>query len=299
MIIISLLVNLLFSSQPATVQAAPSVEEIQTLPPSEVIMARPFVTSLGEIEVIHNLELDSRDIIKLFPSPELGIGSQVRIWRAPEYIINDSNHQLTVKSWGYTIDEVLKEAKIQLGPEDTISPPITETVSRGITISITRIAKGSLVVSEDIPYKTETKEDNTLEKGKQKVITEGERGRKDIEYLVITKNGFEESRTLIKETVVKTPVSRVIAIGTKETVLSSVSGKSSWTYTKTAMRNYSRGTSIRVTNLANGKSVTTTVGDYGPSTGTGRILDLNIDAWEQIASSSEGVISVKVEEIKS
>ena len=298
MIIISLVVSMLFSPQIGIAHAAPNVAEIKTLPPSQVVLAPPFVTSLGEIEAMQNLELSHRDVVKLFPLPEWGIGSQVQIWRAPEYTITDSDHQLTIKSWGYTVGEVLTEAQIQIGPEDTVSPALTETVSRDLTIAITRIARDSLVVSEDIAYETQKKDDSTLERGKQKVITEGEKGRKEIEYLVTTKNGKEESRTKIKETIVKAPVTKVIAIGTKDTVVSSVSGRSSWTFTKTAMRNYSRGTTIRVTNLANGKSVVTQVGDYGPTSATGRVLDLNIDAWEQIASASEGIINVRVEEIQ-
>jgi len=52
-----------------------------------------------------------------------------------------------------------------------------------------------------------------------------------------------------------------------------------------------------VTNLSNGKRVEVVVGDHGPEEGTGRILDLERSAFEEIASLGAGTISVKVEEI--
>lgn len=51
------------------------------------------------------------------------------------------------------------------------------------------------------------------------------------------------------------------------------------------------GSRIRVTNQANGKSVTLVVADRGPWYG-GRILDLSIGAFQRIASASSGLATV-------
>jgi rare lipoprotein A (peptidoglycan hydrolase) len=75
-----------------------------------------------------------------------------------------------------------------------------------------------------------------------------------------------------------------------------MSGGASWYSAPTgtcAMRDAPKGTVVRVTNLANGKSVTCTVSDYGP-TMQSRIIDLSKGSFSQIADPAQGVIQVRV-----
>lgn len=68
-----------------------------------------------------------------------------------------------------------------------------------------------------------------------------------------------------------------------------------------AMRRRDWGTMIKVTNLANGKSVIVRLNDFGPNKklhDQGRIIDLSKGAFEKIASLKQGVINVKVEVLK-
>lgn len=57
-------------------------------------------------------------------------------------------------------------------------------------------------------------------------------------------------------------------------------------------------TRVRVTNLANGKTVTVRINDRGPYV-DGRCLDLSLAAFEKIASTSAGVAEVKYEVLAS
>ena len=61
-----------------------------------------------------------------------------------------------------------------------------------------------------------------------------------------------------------------------------------------AHRTLPMGTAVRVTNLANGLQVTCRVADRGPFVG-GRIIDLDREDFDVIASTSQGVISVRIE----
>lgn len=54
------------------------------------------------------------------------------------------------------------------------------------------------------------------------------------------------------------------------------------------------GSKVRVTNLANNRSVTVTVNDRGPFV-RGRIIDLTKKAFSQLANPNEGVINVEIE----
>ena len=58
------------------------------------------------------------------------------------------------------------------------------------------------------------------------------------------------------------------------------------------------GTMVRVTNLANGKSIDVKINDRGPY-GPGRVIDLSSAAFEKIAKLSTGVINAQYEIISS
>jgi rare lipoprotein A len=64
-----------------------------------------------------------------------------------------------------------------------------------------------------------------------------------------------------------------------------------------ASTEYSFGSKVKVTNLANGKEVVVTIKDYGPvkALHPDRVLDLGKEAFKKIASTGAGVIEVRVE----
>lgn len=63
-----------------------------------------------------------------------------------------------------------------------------------------------------------------------------------------------------------------------------------------AHRHLPFGHQLRVTNVANGKSVVVTVNDRGPFIG-GRIIDLSRASFAQIASTKQGVARVRIESV--
>ena len=81
-------------------------------------------------------------------------------------------------------------------------------------------------------------------------------------------------------------------------------GTASWYKFKngnfTASPDFAKGTILRVHNLANGKFVDVTVNDWGPERDKhpDRVVDLDYVAFQKIAATSAGLISVKVEPLK-
>jgi len=78
-------------------------------------------------------------------------------------------------------------------------------------------------------------------------------------------------------------------------------GNASWYRYKNgnfaASPDFLKGSVLKVTNLANGKSVEVTVNDFGPDRAIhpDRVIDLDRVAFEKIASPSAGIVKVKVE----
>ena len=80
------------------------------------------------------------------------------------------------------------------------------------------VEKPELVVStEVIPFEIITQNDDTLPKGKTKVIQEGVSGERTIYTEVSTVNG-EKSSKVVENTITKQPVNKIVAVGTKEEV---------------------------------------------------------------------------------
>jgi murein DD-endopeptidase MepM/ murein hydrolase activator NlpD len=68
---------------------------------------------------------------------------------------------------------------------------------------------------ENIPFTTEVKENNEMFKGDKKVKQDGQNGEKLVSYIVSKENGQLVEQQVVKEEVVKKPVSEIIEKGTK------------------------------------------------------------------------------------
>jgi len=68
-----------------------------------------------------------------------------------------------------------------------------------------------------IPFMTMRVNDSTLSKGSTRVRNPGVRGVEILTYKVTFRNGIQTHKELVRKVIVRAPVTRVIAVGTKET----------------------------------------------------------------------------------
>src|SRR5699024_9457990 len=95
-------------------------------------------------------------------------------------------------------------------------PALDKDIEEETTVAITRVEKKKDVVEESVAFSVDKKEDNSLEKGKEKVVTDGKEGLVEKEYEIIYENGKEVDRKVLNETVKKESKNKVVAVGTKE-----------------------------------------------------------------------------------
>lgn len=69
--------------------------------------------------------------------------------------------------------------------------------------------------TRSIPFGRRTVNDSSLAKGTSKVRTRGVAGLKRLTYRVTVVNGVQTGKTLLREEIVKQPVTEVVAVGTK------------------------------------------------------------------------------------
>lgn len=145
-------------------------------------------------------------------------GMELAIEKGFKITVNDGGEKEELWTTGGKIKDFLQDNDITYDKDsdDTIKPKLKKEINEDTTITITRIEKlPDKVIEEAIPYETEEQKDDTLKKGKEKVLEEGKEGKKEKTYKVIKKNG-EQKRTLDDEEVITESENRVIAVGTKK-----------------------------------------------------------------------------------
>ena len=124
------------------------------------------------------------------------------------------------------LDDLIK-ANPQLKSEDELALGeminLTE-VKPLLNVSLVK----KITYEEQIPYKTEVVKDNSMWTWDQKVKKPGENGSKEVAAEVSYKNGIKLSQNILGEKVVKEPVTRVVARGTKAEVAFRGSGRFVW-----------------------------------------------------------------------
>lgn len=255
-------------------------------------------------KIIDDLQLMiyPEDKISLFPDIYLEMGGVISINRAPKINLYDGKKLQVIRSWQGTIEELFREREIVLGMEDKVSLPLDSAISDNMEIKISRVAKTVIIESEEIAFKKLHKDDPDLKYGKTR-LEEGSAGKRELKYLVTRIDGEEVSRTLLENKTIIEAKDEITYTGAKIVVLSSERGFATITTVPNYIvsANYAKGTLIRITNKANGRSIIVTVND---TWGTARppqdvVLDLSMSYMNQLGWNGSGKGPyVSVEEIE-
>ena len=241
------------------------------------------------------IEVYPEDKVSVLVDPVLGLGTRIKIRRATAVTINDGGKIKTLRTWKETVKQLLDEKGIKLSDLDRVSLSLDTTLTSDMEITIVRVRTEETTEKLAIAFKTVYKDDPNTYIGRSYVSQSGKNGEKEVVFKLTYENEQLASKEPASETILTKPQNKIICKGTKP--YSVQMGLASWHPGATASRRYSRGTILKVTNLANGKSVVTTVGGWGPEAWTGRIIDLNFDVFKAIANPWAGIIRVRVEEI--
>lgn len=145
----------------------------------------------------------------------------INIYRARPVTITDGTVKKNVMSASYDPKEAAEEAGISVYDGDEVSlvksMDIMET-GLSTVYKITRNGGQTATVETAIPYAEETREDSSLAQGETKLIQAGEEGRMVTHFAVNFIDGVEVSREQVSEEIVKEPVPRITAVGSKQSV---------------------------------------------------------------------------------
>ena len=161
------------------------------------------------------IELTEHDQINPGLDTEITSEMTIKVDKAFELTLDVGGEKQQVWSTSTTVADFLKDQEITLAKLDRVEPAKDELIEEDSVVKVTRVEKVTDVVEEPISYAVVTKKDNSLEKGKEKIVSAGKEGTLAKHYEVVLENGKEVSRELIKSETLKKSTDRVVAVGTK------------------------------------------------------------------------------------
>lgn len=294
-----------FSLRPVVAQDELIAVETDPLHPIEIFQGSPQALTIAEAFSQAGVEYYPEDIVTVFPDPSLGLGSIITVQRSMPINLTDGKKSYIVRTWENTVKDILSEKKITLGDDDRISPTLATPLQMNMKIAITRVARTTITEIEKIIYKVIENDDSTLYRGNNIVTQEGQNGSREKKYLLIREDGELISKTLTSNTVTKNVVNKIIRIGTKLKIGFTIIGPSTYyggpTRVAIAIRllgNFNKGDEVRITNLANGRSIIVRIDDVcACNIDSHAAIDLRKDLYAQLDPTLHGVIRVRIEKI--
>lgn len=238
------------------------------------------------------------------PPAELRAGMRIEYRQAFAVDIVDDRKRTRVLSAAQTVGDLLEEAGIAVAPTDRLIPAAGTYVHRGLTVTIERIVTLDEVVESAVPFSEVVKTDSTLWYGKEIEQQPGRPGKQQTHYKVTYRNGTEVSRRKVSTRIVEAPINRLVRVGRKIVIEAREQGRASWYLYQSCLcaahPSFSRGSFVRVTNSASGRSVIVRINDWGPDQAIhpDRIIDLDAVAFQSLAPLGTGTINVMVEKFK-
>lgn len=173
-------------------------------------------TNVTELLAELNITVGEHDSIK--PGLNAEIKPEMNVTYETAFLVrlNSDGEQHEVWTTSTTVADFLEKESISLGELDRVEPAQDESITDETEVLVIRVEKVTDVVEEEVAFATVTRQDKSLDRGKEKVLEQGSKGLVKKHYEVILENGKEVSRNLVKTDTVKESSDRVVAVGTRQ-----------------------------------------------------------------------------------
>lgn len=186
--------------------------------------ARPVTVTIGGKEQqINTTAYTQAELLQDLAGREAVISASRASVRSDLAMIADRGTPVTVVADGketnvelthrFDIDQVLQSAKVAASPIDRVT---LESQGGRLQVVVTRVTRGESTKESPVKFKTVKKETDDLEKGKEKVETEGKDGIEKIYTYQQTVGDDVQVKVETKREVVTKPVDEVVLVGTAD-----------------------------------------------------------------------------------
>lgn len=193
----------------------------------EFFQVRTMGSSVGDILEEANIEITENDYINVKQDENVSeTNDKIYIKRAVPVIINVDGKEQKVYTLQENVSGVLEENNITLSSLDRINNvSLTSEITRDMEISIVRVTDEIVTEDINIPYQVLRKENDDMSIGDEKIVNDGEVGKRTKTYRVLYEDGNQVGKELIKDQVSKQPINKVVEYGIVETFSTSRGAK--------------------------------------------------------------------------
>lgn len=172
-----------------------------------------FKKTFEDVLKSNNIVLGPKD--KTIPRLDtvLKKNDRIDIEKAVNVTVAVDGQELNVQTTEDTVDKMFKAEGIKVDSNDKVMPGKDVPIQEGLKVVVTRVESKVIEETQPIQFSTVVKNDGKLEKGKTKILQEGQKGEKVIATNVVYEDGKEVSRSVVNETVTKPPVKKIVAVG--------------------------------------------------------------------------------------
>lgn len=125
----------------------------------------------------------------------------------------DGQERSYPQSIAITVGEFLRQASVELGPLDEVTPPLFSQISDGLRITVTRVEETQECENQDIPFQERRILNEGLDPGMEQVVQSGQSGVEEICYRVTIRDGRRADRIPIRTTIITAPQDAIVSVG--------------------------------------------------------------------------------------
>jgi len=198
--------------------------EINRAVPVELIAdgaVQSYLTPEKTIRAFFNAEnvtLYEKDKLSVKLDAQIVSGMSIKIDRAVSVELTADGEVVTYLTPEKTVKEFLDTENIIFNNNDKLSVVLEAPIESGMKIAIVRVTSEIIEETESIAFGVQEKKDSSILKGKSVVKQEGTKGEKKITKEITYEDGLEVNRVELSEEIVKEPVDKIVAVGTKVVV---------------------------------------------------------------------------------
>ncbi len=191
--------------------------EITILDEDRVHVAKTLGMDIQQALQQMNVTIGPDDYTSVSPETPLlaRVSNLFEIKRAVPMNIQVDGRQLGIMTWRGSIDEVLQDEKIVLGPMDRmVGLTLDDQVTSGMALQIVRVREALHSEFEAISYDVIEQADKDMNEGETLVAQAGVDGQLEYLYNIRYEDNRPVSRTFLEERIVSEPVERIVMFGT-------------------------------------------------------------------------------------
>lgn len=143
----------------------------------------------------------------------------IRIFPPKRVTVIYAGEKIDLLTYEKNVREVLQNHNFSYSDYDIILPSLDYEIKDKSLIRIVLIEKELITTREEVPFKTTRTQDSSLDYGIEKVIQSGLMGIKEITYEGIYENNELIEKRIYREEVLREPIDKVIALGTKTSAM--------------------------------------------------------------------------------